>query len=99
MLFRLREIQPLAWGHNNGVAFFSLEMTAIQLVVRLLSVEAKVNQQKIRTGHTLQDDNKKIVNSLGKLADAPIFIDDTPGLSLMELRAKARRLKSRAKYR
>ncbi len=92
--FALSLARNTAVEYGNGVAFFSLEMTSIQLVIRLLSAEAKVNQQKIRTGHISQEDNKKIVNSLGKLADAPIFIDDTPGLSLMELRAKARRLKA-----
>ncbi len=87
-------IRNVAVEYNTPVAFFSLEMTSIQLVVRLLSAEARVNQQKIRTGRISHEDNMKIVNSLGSLADAPVFIDDTPGLPLMELRAKARRLKA-----
>lgn len=92
--FALSLARNTAVEFNNPVAFFSLEMTSIQLVIRLLSAEAKVNQQKIRTGHISQEDNAKIINALGKLSDSPIFIDDTPGMSLMELRAKARRLKS-----
>jgi len=92
--FALSVARNIAVEYKHPIAFFSLEMSAIQLVIRLISAEAKVNQQKIRTGQISSDDNTKIVCGLGKLASAPIFIDDTPGMTLMEFRAKARRLKS-----
>lgn len=91
--FALSMVRNIVVGQKIPVAFFSLEMTALQLVIRLLSAEAQINQQKIRTGRISSDDNAKIITALGRLADAPLFIDDTAGLSLMELRAKARRLK------
>jgi replicative DNA helicase len=83
--------------NKRPVAYFSVEMAAVQLVVRLLSAEAQINQQKIRTGNISQQDMMKIVNTLGKLAEAPLYIDDSPALSLMELKAKCRRLKAEHK--
>jgi replicative DNA helicase len=80
--------------YNEPVAFFSIEMAAQQLVIRLLSAESKINQQKIRTGMVNQNDMPKIVKSLGILSDAPMIIDDSPMLTIMELRAKCRRLKA-----
>ncbi len=80
--------------YKQPVAFFSIEMAAIQLVIRLLSAEAKIDQQKIRTGKIAADDNRRIIEALGKLSDAPIVIDDSPVLTVMELRAKCRRLKA-----
>jgi replicative DNA helicase len=82
---------------KKPVAYFSIEMAAIQLVVRLLSSESQINQQLIRAGDIKQRDMSKIVSTLGRLAEAPIFIDDSPSLSLMELKAKCRRLKSEHK--
>jgi replicative DNA helicase len=76
------------------VGFFSIEMSGIQIVMRLLSAEAKVNAHSIRTGRLSHDEMNKIVKTIGRIADAPIFIDDSPSLTLMELRAKARRLKA-----
>jgi replicative DNA helicase len=76
------------------VGFFSIEMSGVQIVMRLLSAEAKVNAHAIRTGRLSHDDMSKIVKTIGRIAEAPIFIDDSPSLSLMELRAKARRLKA-----
>ncbi|MDW8074398.1 MAG: replicative DNA helicase [Bacteroidota bacterium] len=76
------------------VGFFSIEMAGVQIVMRLLSAEAKVNAHSIRTGRLTHDDITKIVKTIGRIADAPIFIDDSPSLTLMELRAKARRLKA-----
>lgn len=76
------------------VGFFSIEMAGVQIVMRLLSAEAKVNAHSIRTGRLSHDDMSKIVKTIGRIADAPIFIDDSPSLTLMELRAKARRLKA-----
>ncbi len=91
--FALSMVRNIVVSQKLPVAFFSLEMTALQLVIRMLSAEAQINQQKIRTGRISSEENTKIITALGRLADAPLYIDDTAGLSLMELRAKARRLK------
>ncbi len=77
-----------------GVAIFSLEMGAQQLAQRLLTSEARVNAQAARTGRMTDDDWQRLARAAGKLSEAEIFIDDTPGLSVLELRAKARRLKA-----
>lgn len=79
---------------KKGVAFFSLEMSKEQLVQRMLCSQARVDAQKVRTGYLSHQDWPRLTNAAGKLSEAPIFIDDTPGLSVLELRAKARRLKS-----
>jgi len=63
------------------------------LLMRLLCSQARVDAHKMRTGSLWQDDTKKVVRAMEQLAHAPIFIDDTPGISLSEMRAKARRLK------
>jgi len=76
------------------VAFFSLEMSREQLVQRLLCSHARVNAHKVRTGFLSQSDWPRLTNAAGKLSEAPIYIDDTPSISALELRAKARRLKS-----
>jgi replicative DNA helicase len=76
------------------VAFFSLEMSKEQLVQRMLCSHARVDAHKVRTGFLSQADWPRLVSAAGKLSDAPIYIDDTPGISILELRAKARRLKS-----
>lgn len=74
------------------VGVFSLEMSASSLLLRLLCSNARVDSHKLRTGFLAREDYQKLVEALGRLADAPIFIDDTPGISISELRAKARRL-------
>lgn len=76
------------------LAFFSLEMSKEQLVQRMLCSHAKVNAHKVRTGFLSQADWPQLTNAAGKLSEAPIYIDDTPALSILELRAKARRFKS-----
>jgi len=76
------------------LAFFSLEMSKQQLVQRMLCSHASVDAHKVRTGFLSQSDWPKLLNAAGKLSKSPIYIDDTPGLSALELRAKARRLKS-----
>ncbi|HEX9035392.1 MAG TPA: replicative DNA helicase [Ktedonobacterales bacterium] len=81
----------LRYGH--GVAVFSLEMSAEQLVARFLSMDAGVDQQKLRTGWIDDDEWDRISESVGRLSEANIYIDDTPGITLMEMRSKARRLK------
>src|SRR5438874_8672926 len=71
---------------------FSLEMSRVALLLRLLCSKARVDSQKMRTGSLWRDDMDKVVRAMDQLAQAPIFIDDTPGISLSEMRAKARRL-------
>lgn len=75
-------------------AFFSLEMSKEQLVQRLLCSHARVDAHKVRTGFLAVSDWPKLTAAAGKLSEAPIYIDDTPAISAMELRAKARRLKA-----
>ncbi|PIQ89818.1 MAG: replicative DNA helicase [Candidatus Omnitrophica bacterium CG11_big_fil_rev_8_21_14_0_20_42_13] len=76
------------------VAFFSLEMSKEQLVQRLLCLHARVDAHSVRTGFLSTSDWPKITAAAGKLSESAIFIDDTPAISILELRAKARRLKS-----
>ncbi|MDR3270918.1 MAG: replicative DNA helicase [Peptococcaceae bacterium] len=75
------------------VAVFSLEMSKEQLVQRMLCSEAMVDQQRVRTGELLDQDWPKLTRAVGPLSEAPIFIDDTVGISLVEVLSKARRLK------
>jgi replicative DNA helicase len=75
-----------------GAAVFSLEMAKEQLVLRLLCSEARVNNSKVRSGYLAERDFPKLANAAGRLHEAPIYIDDTPAISVLELRAKARRL-------
>lgn len=75
------------------VAVFSLEMSKEQLVNRMLCCEAMVDSQRMRTGRLEDDDWKKLARATGPLSEAPIYIDDTPGTSVMDIRAKCRRLK------
>lgn len=79
---------------KKPLAFFSLEMSKEQLVQRMLCSHARVDAHKVRTGFLSQADWPRLVTAAGKLSEAPIFIDDSPGISVMELRAKARRLKA-----
>jgi replicative DNA helicase len=76
------------------VVVFSLEMSKEQLVTRLLCSEARVDASRLRTGHLVEGDWDKIMRGADKLFEAKIFIDDTPAISVMEMRAKARRLKA-----
>ncbi|MFA5145545.1 MAG: replicative DNA helicase [Candidatus Omnitrophota bacterium] len=76
------------------LAIFSLEMSKEQLVQRMLCAHARVDAHKVRTGYLATSDWPKLTAAAGKLSEAPIFIDDTPAISVMELRAKARRLKA-----
>ncbi len=80
---------------QRPVAIFSIEMSKEQLVQRMLCSHARVELQKARSGFLTQSDWPKLVTAAGKLAEAPIYIDDSAGLTALELRAKARRLKSR----
>ncbi len=80
--------------HDVPIAFFSLEMSVQQLVMRLMCAEARVDAHKVRTGRLPEDEWRKLSVSVGRLYKAKIFIDDTPSLGILELRAKARRLKA-----
>jgi archaellum biogenesis ATPase FlaH len=75
-----------------GAAVFSLEMAKEQLVLRMLCSEARVNSSKVRSGYLGERDFPKLANAAGRLHDLSIYIDDTPAISVLELRAKARRL-------
>ncbi|GMA21645.1 replicative DNA helicase [Arsenicicoccus piscis] len=79
--------------HNKATVFFSLEMSKNEITTRLLSAEASLQLQKLRKGQVDDQDWTKIARTVGRLSDAPLFIDDSPNMSLMEIRAKCRRLK------
>ena len=79
-----------------GVAFFSLEMPKEQLASRMLACEARVDVSKIRSGQIGQDEWHKLTDAAGRLGRLPLWIDDTPAISLLDLRAKVRRLKAEA---
>ncbi|MBP6386465.1 MAG: replicative DNA helicase [Pseudarcicella sp.] len=79
---------------GQAVAIFSLEMSSVQLVNRLISAEAELESEKLRKGNLAPHEWQQLHAKIGKLTSAPIFIDDTPALSILELRAKARRLKA-----
>jgi len=91
--FAMNIAENAAIVDQQVVGFFSLEMSREALLMRLLCSQAKVDAHKMRTGSLWQDDMKKVVRAMEQLAHAPIYIDDTPGISLSEMRAKARRLK------
>ena len=77
---------------QKAVLFFSLEMSKEQLVDRMLADAAGVDSWNIRTGNLSDDDFAKLSEAMGEMAEAPIYIDDTPGLSVLEMRTKARRI-------
>jgi replicative DNA helicase len=81
-----------ALRHKSRVAFFALEMSKEQLVQRLLSMDSNIDQQRLRTGMIEEDEWERISHSMGKLSQLEIYIDDTAGISTMEMRSKARRL-------
>lgn len=85
--------QNVALKSGVPVGIFSLEMSADQVVQRILCSEALVDQQRLRTGYLREDDWSRLLGAATRLSEAPVFIDDTPAISLLELRSKARRLK------
>lgn len=91
--FSLNVIQTAAIKYKKKVAVFSLEMAKDQLVNRMLCAEAMVDAQKVRTGNLEAEDWDKIARAIPNITGADIYIDDTPGISVMEMRAKCRRLK------
>jgi len=84
--------QNLAVNFKRPVGFFSLEMSREELVDRLLVAQADIDAWKLKTGKLSGDDFTKLSNAMGELAEAPLYIDDTPALSILEMRTKARRL-------
>jgi replicative DNA helicase len=92
--FAINIAENAAVRDGKTVGVFSLEMSRESLLLRLLCSQAMVDSHKLRTGFLGRDDHQKLVDALGRLGEAPIFIDDTPGISLHEMRAKARRLKA-----
>jgi replicative DNA helicase len=92
--FSLNMTQNITVKHKKKVGFFSLEMSKEELVDRLLVSQADIDAWKLKTGRLNQQDFLKISDAMGVLADASLYIDDTPGLSIYEMRTKARRLMS-----
>ena len=93
--FALGMATNAALKHGRPVIFFSLEMSHLELTQRILCSEARVDSVRMRNGKLHADDWPKITAAVTRLADAPIFIDDNPQLTIMEIRGKARRLKAR----
>ena len=92
--FTLNIAQHAAIQAQKPVAFFSLEMSKESLVQRVLCAEARVDASRLRRGRLTDDDYARLAIAAGQLNTAPIYIDDTPGISVLEMRAKARRLKA-----
>ncbi|MGH9116913.1 MAG: replicative DNA helicase [Acidimicrobiales bacterium] len=92
--FALGAATHVALQANKPVLIFSLEMSQIEVSQRIMCSEARVDSTKVRTGKLSQGDWTQISHAVGRLAEAPIFVDDNPNVSVLEIRAKARRLKS-----
>src|SRR5690348_5282503 len=92
--FIVSALRNAAVDFNHPVAIFSLEMASLQLVNRLISAEAELESEKIKKGNLAEFEWQQLVHKTNRLSSAPIFIDDTPALSILELRAKCRRLKA-----
>lgn len=91
--FTLSLAKNAALDFGKGVAIFSLEMSSLQLAQRIISIEAEIPGSKLRNGQLEDYEWQQLHSAIEKVADAPIFIDDTPGINAFELRAKCRRLK------
>ena len=91
--FVLNIAQHVAFKKNLSVAIFSLEMSKEQLVNRLFAQESRVNSQNLRTGNLSDDDWDKLIESVGVIGNSKLMIDDTPGISISELRSKCRKFK------
>ncbi len=81
--------------HRQAAVIFSLEMSKTEITMRLLSAEAQIRLASMRSGSMTDQDWSKIVRRISEISDAPLFIDDSPNMTMMEIRAKARRLKQR----
>jgi len=93
--FLLSALRNAAVDHSYPVAIFSLEMASLQLVNRLISAEAELESEKIKKGNLADYEWEQLIHKTSQLSQAPIYIDDTPALSIFELRAKCRRLKAK----
>jgi replicative DNA helicase len=91
--FVLSMMRNIAVDYHQSVALFSLEMSSVQLVNRLIIGETGISSEKIKTGRLSHEEWGQFERKIKNLSSAPIYIDDTPGISIFELRAKARRLK------
>ena len=91
--FVLSMARNTAVDHNKPVAIFSLEMSAVQLVKRLIAGEARIDSEKLRKGNLADHEFQQLHTRIAKLTTAPIFIDDTAGITIFDFRAKCRRLK------
>lgn len=85
----------VAVEQRQTAVLFSLEMSQMELVQRVLASEARVDSERLRTGRLQESDWPKLSQAMGRLAEAPLFIDDTPGINMMEIRSKSRRLKQK----
>ena len=85
----------VAVEQRKPAVMFSLEMSQMELVQRILAAEARVDSDRLRTGRLQESDWPKLSQAMGRLAEAPLFIDDTPGINMLEIRSKCRRLKQR----
>ena len=92
--FALNIASNVAMKAKKGVGFFSLEMSKEELVDRLLVGQADIDAWRLKTGKLSDDDYRRLTQAMGELSEAPIYIDDTPGLSILEMRTKARKLKA-----
>ncbi len=92
--FVLSVLRNAAVDHGKPVAIFSLEMSSVQLVNRLISAEAELSSEKIKKGSLENYEWEQLVHKTAALSKAPLFVDDTPALSILELRAKCRKLKA-----
>lgn len=95
--FALSLARNAAVEYKIPVAIFSLEMATIQLVIRLICAEARLNAHLVRTGKLPMDDAQKLARNIHRISESPIYIDDSPSQTVLEIRAKARRLKAEKK--
>lgn len=92
--FALNVAQNVALRTGETVAIFNLEMSASQMVMRMIAAEGNIDAQAFRTGNLNEEDWEKLTMAISSLSEAPIFIDDTPGVTVHDIRAKLRRLKA-----
>ncbi|MDQ3152694.1 MAG: replicative DNA helicase [Actinomycetota bacterium] len=88
-------VRSCSIAHGMTSAIFSLEMSRTEIVMRLLSAEARIRLSDMRSGRMSDDDWTRLARRMGEISEAPLFIDDSPNMTMMEIRAKARRLKQR----
>ncbi len=92
--FALNIAQNVAFKHKFPVGFFSLEMSREELMDRMLVTQAEIDAWKLKNGRLDEDEFTKLSDAMGELYESPLYIDDTPGISILEMRTKARRLQA-----